>query len=70
MMAPQSHFQLALFYDVLYKGRRIYIGWPLDFAKFRRYLKDKFKVDTAFLFIGNVPGNEGLYAYLQRVGYF
>lgn len=64
-----QNLNLGVSHDVLYKGKRIYTGWHLDFAKFRRYLKDKFRVDTAFLFIGNLPGNEGLYAYLQRIGY-
>lgn len=44
-------------------------GWLLDFKKFRVYLKDKYKVSKAFLFIGYVPGNESLYANLQEAGY-
>ena len=45
------------------------LGWTLDWARFRRYLTDKYDVETAFVFIGYVPGNEGLYAYLQRAGF-
>jgi uncharacterized LabA/DUF88 family protein len=44
-------------------------GWKLDFARFRVYLGDKYKVQKAFLFIGYVAGNEGLYTYLQQAGY-
>lgn len=44
-------------------------GWKLDFARFRAYLKDRFFVTQAFIFIGYVPGNERLYAYLQKSGY-
>jgi uncharacterized LabA/DUF88 family protein len=44
-------------------------GWRLDFARFRIYLKDKYSVTKAFLFIGYVSGNERLYTYLQTVGY-
>lgn len=44
-------------------------GWELDFARFRIYLKDKYKVSKAFLFIGYVPGNEALYTYLQNADY-
>ena len=55
--------------DVQYKGKRIYRGWKLDFKKFRRYLTDKHRVDEAYLFIGNLPGQESLYAYLQKCGY-
>ncbi|MEI7918506.1 MAG: NYN domain-containing protein [Candidatus Saccharibacteria bacterium] len=55
--------------DVVHKGHKIYSDWKLDFMKFRRYLRDKLKVDEAFLFIGNLPGHESMYAYLQRCGY-
>ena len=45
------------------------LGWRLDFAKFRVYLRDKFRVTKAFLFIGFIPGNEKLYDYLEKAGY-
>ncbi len=45
------------------------LGWSLSFHKFRILLKDKYKVEKAFLFVGYVPGNEFLYAKLQQVGY-
>ena len=44
-------------------------GWDLNFAKFRRFLKDKYHVEKAYLFIGFVPGNQMLYAELQKAGY-
>jgi len=44
-------------------------GWELDFARFRVYLKDKYDIAKAFLCIGYVKGNEGLYKYLQESGY-
>ncbi len=44
-------------------------GWLLDFKRFRVYLKDKYHVTKAFLFIGYVAGNERLYTYLQDSGY-
>jgi len=44
-------------------------GWELDFARFRVYLKDKYNITKAFLCIGYVKGNEGLYKYLQESGY-
>jgi len=44
-------------------------GWKLDFARFRVYLRDKYNITKAFLFIGYVKGNEGLYKYLQESGY-
>lgn len=44
-------------------------GWVLDFKRFRTYLFDKFDVSKAYLFIGYVAGNEGLYTSLQKAGY-
>jgi len=44
-------------------------GWKLDFARFRIYLKDKYRAKKAFLFIGYISGNEALYAFLQKAGY-
>ncbi len=44
-------------------------GWVLDFAKFRTYLLDKYGVTVAFLFLGFVPLNQGLYTALQKDGY-
>ena len=44
-------------------------GWKLDFARFYIYLRDKYKVEKSFIFIGYLPGNESLYTYLQKIGY-
>lgn len=44
-------------------------GWTLDFQKFRLYLKNKFGVAKAYLFIGMKPGNERMYQQLQEKGY-
>ena len=45
------------------------LGWNLDFKRFRVYLKDKYKITKAFIFIGYVSGNESLYTSLQEAGY-
>lgn len=45
------------------------LGWKLDFARFRKYLEDKYKTEKAFLFIGYIPENQSLYKYLQEAGY-
>jgi len=44
-------------------------GWNLNFARFRQFLKDKYQVEKAYLFIGFVPGNQMLYVELQKAGY-
>lgn len=43
--------------------------WKLDFAKFRIFLKDKYKVSKAFLFIGFIPKHRNLYSFLERAKY-
>jgi uncharacterized LabA/DUF88 family protein len=45
------------------------LGWDLDFEKFRIYLKDKYGVEKAFLFLGYIKENEKLYTKLQKAGY-
>ena len=44
-------------------------GWKLDWRKFRQYLRNKYGVNEAYLFIGYKPGNEALYTNLQKMGY-
>jgi uncharacterized LabA/DUF88 family protein len=44
-------------------------GWRLDFSRFLVYLRHRFSVKKAFLFIGYLAGNESLYTELQRAGY-
>ena len=44
-------------------------GWVLDWVKFRVYLKEKYKVTKAYLFVGYVEGNVNLYRALQEYGY-
>lgn len=45
------------------------LGWKLDFRKFIVYLRDKYSVKTAYLFIGYLPENQRLYSLLQKAGY-
>jgi len=45
------------------------MGWKLDWSKFRVYLKDKYKVQTAFVFLGYMPEQQNLYRSLQMKGY-
>lgn len=47
----------------------IYKGWKLDFQRFRIYLKNKFRVSKAFLFIGYLADYKELYSMLESFGY-
>lgn len=44
-------------------------GWKLDFKRFLIYLKEKYGVEKAFLFIGYIPENQRLYDFLKKSGY-
>lgn len=45
------------------------LGWKLNFGRFRVYLKDKYKVNKAFLFIGYIEKNKKMYDSLKKYGY-
>jgi len=45
------------------------LGWKLDFDRFRVYLKEKFGVEKAYIFIGYMPSNQDLYSFLQDSGF-
>ena len=45
------------------------LGWKLDFRRLRIYLREKYSVKTAYLFIGYLPENKNLYSSLQEYGY-
>ena len=45
------------------------MGWKLDFRKFRIYLKEKYGVAVAYLFLGYVSTNQDLYSSLQKAGF-
>ncbi|MBI1934704.1 NYN domain-containing protein [Candidatus Peregrinibacteria bacterium] len=44
-------------------------GWLLDWRRFRVYLREKYDVAQAYVFIGYRQSNESLYTALQKAGY-
>ena len=44
-------------------------GWKMDWRKLREFLKEKYGVTEAFMFIGYVPENEDMYKQLHESGY-
>ena len=45
------------------------LGWKLDYRKLRLFLKNKYNIDKAFMFIGMVANNQPLYTELQSAGF-
>lgn len=52
----------------LHKGIKD-LGWHLDYKRFRVWLKEKYAVERAYLFIGLIPKYKDLYTYLQEIGF-
>ena len=55
-------------------GQNLYLaidelGWKLDYKKFRVYLKEKYGVERAYMFMGFLPENQKLYNFLQEAGF-
>ncbi|MDQ7008999.1 MAG: NYN domain-containing protein [Candidatus Gracilibacteria bacterium] len=45
-------------------------NWKIDFKRFRIYLKDKFKIDEAYFFLGFVDNeHQSMYRKIQRAGF-
>lgn len=45
------------------------LGWQLDYARFRVWLKEKYSITRAYIFIGLVPKYKDLYTKLQEDGF-
>jgi uncharacterized LabA/DUF88 family protein len=45
------------------------LGWHLDYARFKVWLKEKYNVERAYLFIGLIPKYTPLYTHLQESGF-
>lgn len=67
MQKPENNFAFIDSQNVNLSIRDL--GWRLDFGRFRVYLKEKYGVTKAFLFLGYIAENKDLYTYLQNVGY-
>lgn len=45
------------------------LGWNFDYARFRVWLREKYGVEQAYLFLGLMPRYRDLYTRLQEQGY-
>jgi uncharacterized LabA/DUF88 family protein len=52
----------------LHKGVET-LGWKLDYKKFRVWLRDKYSIEVAKIFMGKVSGYSGMYKNLQDAGF-
>jgi uncharacterized LabA/DUF88 family protein len=52
----------------LHKGIRE-LGWELDYKRFYVWLKEKYKSQSVYMFLGHIPKHEPLYNHLTDMGY-
>ena len=45
------------------------LGWEFDYERFRVWLKEKYGVQKAYLFLGFIPKYKDIYTKLQEQGY-
>ncbi len=45
------------------------LGWKIDYKKFSVYLREKYNVEKAYMFLDFVALNQGLYDKLQESGF-
>ena len=55
-------------------GEKLYLAinelsWKLDYKRFRIYLKEKYGIEKAYMFMGFMPANQELYNSLQTFGF-
>ncbi|MEK7644924.1 MAG: NYN domain-containing protein [Patescibacteria group bacterium] len=46
-----------------------HLGWELDYGRLRIWLREKYSVQNAYLFLGLIPKYSNLYRDLQEKGY-
>lgn len=44
-------------------------GWKMDYKKFRVYLREKYSVARAYMFMGYIPENWKIYEFLRKSGF-
>jgi len=52
----------------LHKGVKT-LNWEFDYSRFRVWLREKYNVEQAYLFLGLIPKYKDLYTTLQEQGY-
>lgn len=45
------------------------LGFQIDYKKFRGWLRQKYNIEKAYMFIGLIPDNAKRYQYLEECGF-
>ncbi|MDO8676566.1 MAG: NYN domain-containing protein [Candidatus Azambacteria bacterium] len=68
-MTPKENNFAFIDSQNVYKGIQRDLGWEIDWARFRAYLKHKYRITKAYLFIGFMPEHNNIYDDLQQAGF-
>lgn len=64
-----QNLNLGISKDIRIKNSVVYKGWKLDMQKLYVYLREKYNVTKAYLFLGYIPENEHMYKKFSEYGY-
>jgi uncharacterized LabA/DUF88 family protein len=64
-----QNLHLGVKKDVYRNRKKVYSGWEIDYKRFYIFLKDKYKTDKVFLFIGRIDKYNHIYKNLKNIGY-
>jgi uncharacterized LabA/DUF88 family protein len=45
------------------------LGWKIDYVRFRKYLREHYGIEKAYMFMGFKPSEQQLYNFLQSAGF-
>lgn len=74
LSATMTRMQKTLVNNAYIDGANLHsalkeLGWKLDYARFHRWLTEKYAVKQAYIFLGLIPKFKDLYTYLQECGF-
>lgn len=64
-----QNLNLGVSRSIRHRQKQVYRGWKLDMRKFRIFLKERYQVEKAHLFIGYVKEYEKMYKAFRKFGY-
>jgi len=64
-----ENLHLGIKKPIIRRGKKVHPGGELDYRKFRNYLRTRYGVKKAYVFLGNIPAHKNLYFYLQDCGF-
>lgn len=64
-----QNLNLGVQRDIKLGNKLLYKGWKMDLKRFSIYLKEHYKVEKAYLFLGYIKQNEKMYQIFRSFGF-